>query len=403
MSDLKIFTNNIEEEALNQINTLLEQPMFADSKIRIMPDVHAGKGCTIGFTSTYDDKIIPNLVGVDLFCGMLCYNLGKVDIDLEKFDKVIVENFELNLGEAHTYKYADFNFSNLKMYDYLKNEEYLSKSIGTVGGGNHFIELDKDEEGNIYIIVHSGSRNLGQQVAKYYQELAIQHCAKQSNSLSTAQEQLIKEYKEMGRQKEIQKALVELKQNFHYVQNVPNELAYLEGKELEDYLHDINICKHYASLNRYAIMSIILWQYCLRTGKYLFPISSSEILHNYVDIKHKIIRKGAIAAYEGRQVLIPLNMRDGCIIGIGKGNKDWNCSAPHGAGRAMSRSAAKQKLTMDDFKKSMEGIYTTSVVESTIDEAPMAYKPSKEIIDLVQDTVDIERIIKPIYNFKNKE
>ena len=403
MSDLKIFTNNIEEEALNQINTLLEQSMFADSKIRIMPDVHAGKGCTIGFTSTYDDKIIPNLVGVDLFCGMLCYNLGKVDIDLEKFDKVIVDNFELKLGEAHTYKYADFNFSNLKMYDYLKNKEYLSKSIGTVGGGNHFIELDKDEEGNVYIIVHSGSRNLGQQVAKYYQELAIRHCAKQSNSLSAAQEQLIKEYKEMGQQKEIQKALVELKQNFHYVQNVPNELAYLEGKELEDYLHDINICKHYASLNRYAIMSIILWQYCLRSGKYLFPISSFEILHNYVDIEHKIIRKGAIAAYEGRQVLIPLNMRDGCIIGIGKGNEDWNYSAPHGAGRAMSRSAAKQKLTMEDFKKSMEGIYTTSVVESTIDEAPMAYKPSKEIIDLVQDTVDIECIIKPIYNFKNKE
>lgn len=400
--NLKIFTNNIEQEALEQINILAAQNSFANEKIRIMPDVHAGKGCTIGFTSTYSDKIIPNIVGVDLFCGMLVYNFGKVKIDLEKFNKVVTENFELELGEAHKYKYVNFNFSNLKMYNYLKNEEYLSKSIGTIGGGNHFIELDKDEEDNVYMIIHCGSRNLGLQIANYYQQLAIAHIHKEFNKLDELKNNLIIEYKQQGRQKEIQEALQQLKNNYKY-NEIPDELAYLEGEELNNYLYDINICKRYASLNRYAVASIILWQYCLESGKYLFPISSFETLHNYVDIEHKIIRKGAIASYKDKTIIIPLNMRDGCIIGIGKGNEEWNCSAPHGAGRIMSRSQAKELISYDDYVNSMKGIYSSTVLPQTIDEAPMAYKSSEEIINLIQDTVEIKKIIKPIYNFKNKE
>jgi RNA-splicing ligase RtcB len=401
MSDVKIFTYNIEEEAKQQINTLAAQSAFANEKIRIMPDVHAGKGCTVGFTSTYTDKIIPNIVGVDLSCGMLCYNFGKINLNLSVIDKICNLYFNLSLGEAHPYKYVNFDFSDLKMYG-LHDEDYLLRSMGTIGSGNHFFEINKDDEGNIYFVVHSGSRNFGKQVADYYQQLAILNINKKYNNLDEQQKSLIQEYKATGRQKEIQEALQELKNNYQNVQKIPNGLCYLEGKELQNYLHDIEICKEYARLNRHQVMSIIISKYFIETGKFLLHIDEFETLHNYIDVKHKIIRKGAIAAYQGQKVLIPLNMRDGAIIAIGKGNEDWNYSAPHGAGRQMSRSKAKEVLSMDEYVQTMSGIYSSSVVPQTIDEAPMAYKPSEQIIELVQDTVEIQKVIKPIYNFKVK-
>jgi len=403
MADVKIFAKTIEQEAIDQINILAAQASFVNEKIRIMPDCHAGKGCTVGFTSTYTDKVIPFLCGVDLSCGMAVYELGKVDINLQILDEIINNWFNLELGQAHAEPQAVFNFSQLRMYKYLNNEDYLIHSLGTVGNGNHFIELNKDDNGNIYLVIHSGSRNLGLQVANYYQQLAILNVHKQQNNLNEIKQNLIKEYKEQGRQKEIQQALRQLNEeysNFEY--DIPNDLCYLEGQDLQDYLHDIQICAAYAHLNRSTIASIIIEEYYKKTGVYLTPLLYWETLHNYINITHKIIRKGAIAAYQGEKVLIPLNMRDGSIIAVGKGNEDWNCSAPHGAGRLMSRSKAKEILNMEDYNKSMEGIYTTSIVESTIDEAPMAYKPSEEIIELVKDTVDIIKIIKPIYNFKVK-
>lgn len=397
MKDLKIFTDNIEQEAKDQVNMLLDQPAFANCKVRIMPDVHAGKGCVIGFTANLGDKVIPNIVGVDIGCGMLTVELGKLDVDLPNLDEMIHQYVPAgyNVHDGRIVKFP--RLQELHCYRNLRDTKRLERSLGTLGGGNHFIEVDRDSIGNTYLVIHTGSRNLGKQVAEYYQDLAIKlHSG--HDILMEQQEQLIAEYKAAGRRNEIQEAIKKLHREFKAKNpDIPAELCYLEGKYRDMYLHDMQICQEFAVLNRRTIAEIILekmnWS----------AVSMFETIHNYIDIGSNIVRKGAISAKLGERVLIPLNMRDGSIIAVGKGNEDWNCSAPHGAGRLMSRSKARQTLSLDDFEKSMEGIYTTSVDASTIDESPMSYKPADEIIQNVKDTVDIENIIKPIYNFKAAE
>jgi tRNA-splicing ligase RtcB len=400
MKDLKIFTNNIEEEALNQINLLLEQEAFKDSKVRIMPDVHAGKGCVVGFTGDFGDKVIPNIVGVDIGCGMLTVELGNVDLDLEKLDKIINKYIPSGFNIHDERKVKFDKLQELKCYRELKDVERLEKSIGTLGGGNHFIEVDVDEEGNKYLVIHTGSRNLGKQVAEYYQELANQLCNYNKIEYLEKKEKLIQEYKEQGRKQEIQKALEELAKEYSENRNkIPKDLAYLEGQYRENYLHDMKICQEFASLNRETIAREII----ARMGLMSCVENHFHTTHNYISFEDNIVRKGAISAKKDELVLIPINMRDGCIIAKGKGNDDWNQSAPHGAGRIMSRMEAKRKLNLKDFEETMKGIYTTSVSEDTLDEAPFVYKPMQEIINNIGDTVEIIKIIKPIYNFKAKE
>ena len=394
--NLKIFTNNIEDEAVKQINLLLEQEPFKKCKVRIMPDVHAGKGCVIGFTANLGNKVIPNIVGVDIGCGMLCVELGNIDIDLEKFDNIVNEYIPAgrNIREV---KLTDFEkIKDLYCLRELKETNKFNKAIGTLGGGNHFIEVNVDDENNKYLVIHTGSRNMGKQVADYYQNLAIELCSGKEEMWKRKAE-IITTYKEQGRKQEIQRALKELEKEYKDNQpELPKELCYLIGEYREDYLHDMQICQEYASLNRKYIALEILNKYGI------IAMNKFETIHTYICFEDNIVRKGAIRANKGERVIIPINMRDGSIIAIGKGNEDWNNSAPHGAGRIMSRMKAKKTFNLDEFKKSMEGIYTTSVVEETIDEAPFVYKPMQEIIDNIKDTVEIEKIIKPIYNFKAK-
>jgi len=397
MKNLKIFTNNIEQEAIEQINLLLEQEPFKNCKVRIMPDVHAGKGCVIGFTADLGNKVIPNIVGVDIGCGMLCVELGKLDIDLQKFDEIV--NKYIPAGRnIREHKIRNFESINeLYCLRELKESKKFERAIGTLGGGNHFIELDIDDNGNKYLVIHTGSRNMGNQVANYYQNIAIELCSGKEE-MYKRKEQIIKEYKEQGRKSEIQKALKELEKEYKNNQlNLPKELCYLEGKYREMYLHDMRICQYYAEINRAEIAKTILKEYGIYNNQNYF-----ETIHNYINFEDNIVRKGAISARKREKVLIPINMRDGSIIAVGKGNEDWNNSAPHGAGRLMSRTKAKEMFNIEEFKESMKGIYSTSVVKETIDEAPFVYKPMQEIIENIKDTVDIERIIKPIYNFKAK-
>lgn len=395
--NLKIFTKNIEQEAINQIDELLSQEAFKDCKVRVMPDVHAGKGCVIGFTADLGDKVIPNIVGVDIGCGMLCVELGKIELDLEKIDKVINEYVPAgrNIREQ---KLMDFEkINDLYCLRELKETKKFNRAIGTLGGGNHFIEIDVDDEGNKYLVIHTGSRNLGNQVANYYQDLAIQLCSGKEEMFAK-KEEIIKTYKEQGRKQEIQKALKELEKEYkNNKPELPNELCYLEGKYREMYLHDMKICQEYASLNRSYTAREILKNIGLQIYQKHF-----ETIHNYINFEDNIVRKGAIRANKGERVIIPINMRDGSIIAVGKGNEEWNNSAPHGAGRIMSRMKARETFKLEEFKESMKDIYSTSVVEETIDEAPFVYKPMQEIIDNIKDTVEIEKIIKPIYNFKAK-
>ena len=398
MSDLKIFTDNIEQEALNQIYTLVKQPAFVACKVRIMPDVHAGKGCVIGFTADLGDKVIPNIVGVDIGCGMLCCEIGRVDIDYAKLDSVI----RINIPAGRSVRGEEIAFPQLEdlfCKDQMRNIEWLRCSLGTLGGGNHFIEIDEDSDGTKYLVIHTGSRNLGKQVAEIYQQVAILDM-QGINKLEEESKKLIAEYKATGRQKDIQKGLSELKRKWNPDKlNIPKELCYLTGEHREMYLHDMKICQEFAKRNRELIASIIFdkmgWALC--TDKYFHTI------HNYIDHDTNIVRKGAISAKLGEKVLIPINMRDGCIIGTGKGNEDWNCSAPHGAGRIMSRSKAKESVSLEEYQDSMKGIYTTSVSQSTIDESPMVYKSMEEILGYIKDTVGVDKVIKPVYNFKASE
>lgn len=397
MVDLKIFTDNIEHEALDQINTLIEQPAFADSKIRIMPDVHAGKGCVIGFTADLGDKVIPNIVGVDIGCGMMTVKLGKIDIDFERLDLVIRERIPCgrNVHKERVDRYSDI--LNLRCYRDLRDTKRFERSLGTLGGGNHFIEIDVDSNDNKYLIIHTGSRNLGKQVAEYYQNLAIE-LMQGKDKLFEQQNTIIELYKAQGRKNEIQDAIKKLKADFKAkTLDIPKELCYLTGTYRDDYLNDMGICQHFAHANRMTIAARILngmdWDFD----------TVFETIHNYIHHETNIVRKGAISAEYGKMLLIPINMRDGCILGIGKGNPDWNHSAPHGAGRLMSRHKARESINLDDYRKSMEGIFTTSVNESTIDESPMAYKSMDEIVRNIEDTVEIIDILKPIYNFKAGE
>lgn len=390
MSDLKIFAKTIDPKATQQIYTLLAQKAFADCKVRIMPDVHAGAGCVIGFTADLGDKVIPNIVGVDIGCGMLCVELGKVDVDFAELDKVIRENVPsgMNVNEdANT----PFDFHELKCFGRLRNVDWVERSMGSLGGGNHFIEIDVDDDGNKYLVIHSGSRNLGKQVCEIYQNMAIDNL--HGNGARKREiDKLIAEYKAAGRQSEIAEAIKNVKAKFGG--SIPKDLCYLEGEMRQNYLYDMGYCQYFAVMNRAWIAEKIVRKMGLEM------VNAFETVHNYIDMRSNIVRKGAISAKKGERLLIPINMRDGCIIGTGKGNEDWNCSAPHGAGRIMSRMEAKEKLDLEEYKETMSGVFTTSVCTGTIDEAPMVYKPMQEIVDCIGDTVEIERIIKPVYNFK---
>lgn len=394
----KIFTDELEEGAKEQIIELLNQDFIKDAKVRIMPDVHQGMGCVIGFTADMRDKVIPNIVGVDIGCGMLTVELGNIELDLPKVDKII--NKEVPSGSnVHGGREVKFDkLLDLYCLRDLKNTKRIERSIGTLGGGNHFLEVGVDSKDNKYLVIHSGSRNLGKQVAEIYQRMAIDLCSGKEDYF-VKKEEIIKKYKEQGNKNLIKSALKDLEKEYKTLEpKYPKVLCYLTGEYRDKYLHDMKICQEYANLNREVMADIIL--------KNLFNKALSEFpyfqtVHNYINFKDNIIRKGAISAHKDEKVLIPINMRDGSILAKGKGNPDWNYSAPHGAGRLMSRTVAKESVTLEEFKESMKGIYSTSVNENTIDESPMAYKPIENIIENIGDTVEIIDIIKPIYNYKD--
>ncbi|MBR3734778.1 MAG: RtcB family protein [Lachnospiraceae bacterium] len=382
----------VEEEAIEQVRRMCDYPFTEGAKIRIMPDVHAGKGCTIGTTMTVVDKAVPNVVGVDIGCGMYTVNLGKADIDLEKLDEAAhYIPSGMNVWEGRQER---FDLTGLRCYRELKEMKWLERSLGTLGGGNHFIEVDRAADGTNYLVIHSGSRNLGKQVADLYQNLAI-NLSRGYGDYLEQRDEIIRTYKEQGRRNEIQEALKQLHwQVYQSDTPIPEDLCYLSGKYLENYLHDVVICQRFARRNREKMAEILLE----RTG--IIGGEAFHTIHNYIDTDEMILRKGAIAAHAGEKVLIPINMRDGSVLAIGKGNPEWNYSAPHGAGRVMSRSKAKNTLSMEEYKEEMKGIYTTSVNEKTLDEAPMAYKSLNDIIDVIKESVEVIDVMKPIYNFK---
>ena len=385
----KVFTDNIESEALAQILELCNQEFAKDSIIRIMPDAHAGAGCTIGTTMTVSDKIVPNLVGVDIGCGMETIKLKQKDIDFEKLDKVIYDHipsgFDIRKKQHKYVENIDLNSLVCKKHVDL---ERARLSIGTLGGGNHFIEVNRDSDGALYLVVHSGSRHLGKQVAEYYQELGYRELI----DINRMKAEFVRKLKEKRGEKKIRD---EIEKNSPV--KISKQLAYVQGESFNHYLHDMRIVQQYAAYNRKAIVDEII----SRMG--FEPEDQFTTIHNYIDLSCMILRKGAISARKGEKVLIPINMRDGSLICVGKGNKDWNYSAPHGAGRLMSRRKAKETISLEEFKKSMDGIYTTTVNRSTLDECALAYKPMDEIIGNIQDTVEIIDIIKPVYNFKASE
>lgn len=382
----------VEDEAIEQIRRMCDYPLTEGCQIRIMPDVHAGKGCTVGTTMTISGKACPNIVGVDIGCGMYTVKLADREIDFGKVDEAA--HFIPSGMGVWEGRQERFDLEGLRCYRQLRDTKRLERSLGTLGGGNHFIEIEVSKDGTYYLIIHSGSRNLGKQVAEIYQQLAVDlHMGKED--YFRQRDEIIETYKAEGRRSEIQKALKELQDNYETQQlEVPADICWLYGTFLEDYLHDVEICQAFARRSREKMAEIILQ----RTG--MTAVEAFHTIHNYIDTDEMILRKGAIAAHEGEKVLIPLNMRDGSVIAIGRGNPDWNYSAPHGAGRLMSRTKAKEALSMEAYKEAMAGIYTTSVNEKTLDEAPMAYKSIDAIIDVIADTVDIIDIMKPVYNFK---
>ena len=393
----KIFIDNVEDTAKEQIKTLCDQSFTEGCKIRIMPDVHAGASCVIGFTADLGKKIIPNIVGVDIGCGMLTVELGFCDIDFQKLDSIIRKNVPsgMNVHEGRICRFPELQ--QLLCYRELKDAKRLERSIGTLGGGNHFIEIDVDDEGRKYLVIHSGSRNLGKQVAEHYQKMAVE-IHRGVEEYWTERDRIIAEYKTAGRRNEIEATLKELRKTFQLkVSEVPEELCYLEGKYRDMYLHDMQICQQFAKLNRYMMAKTILLGLF---GKDIEDFKHFETVHNYIDMQSDIIRKGAVSAKNGEKLLIPINMRDGSLICIGKGNEDWNCSAPHGAGRLFSRNTAKTTFTVEQFKESMQGIFSTCVGDSTLDESPMAYKNMDDIVNNITPTATIVKVIKPLYNFK---
>lgn len=392
MSDIKIYAEYPDGAAVNQIYELAKQEAFKDSKIRIMPDVHAGKGCVIGFTADLGDKVIPDITGVDIGCGMLTVELGNIDIDLKCLDEIINKHIPAGKEIRET---AACDFPELKdliSYEKLRNKDKIPLAIGSLGGGNHFIEVDKDDDNNKYLIIHTGSRNLGKQIAEIYQKEAIDY--HKQNKINEQVTKAIEKLKAEGRFTETNDAIAKIKQNFI---KIPDKFAYLEGDGAANYLHDMKICQKFATTNREVIADIILNK---AFGMRLINTPHFHTVHNYIDLTDNMTRKGAISAKKGERVLIPINMADGCIIGVGKGNPDWNYSAPHGAGRILSRSKAKEAISLDDFKEVMNGVYSTSVCKETLDESPFAYKKADDILKWINDTVDVVNIIKPIYNFK---
>ncbi len=382
----------VEDEAIEQIRRMCDHEFTEGSKIRIMPDVHVGKGCTIGTTMTVIDKAVPNVVGVDIGCGMYTVKLEQQDIDPQKVDEAA--HFIPSGRNVWEGRVERFDLMDLRCYRNLKDAKRLEKSLGTLGGGNHFIEIDSAPDGTKYLIIHSGSRNLGKQVAEYYQKLAVD-LAMGKGELFEKRQELIRTYKEQGRRKEIQPILRAMEKEWQPKElTMPADLCYLYGQYLEDYLHDVQICQQFAQRSREKMAEIILE----RTG--MSGADAFHTVHNYINTDEMILRKGAIAAHKDELVLIPINMRDGSVLARGKGNPDWNYSAPHGAGRIMSRLVAKNTLDMETYRKSMEGIYTTSVNSATLDEAPMAYKALEDIIDVIRESVDVIDILKPVYNFK---
>ena len=387
------YASVIEEEAIEQIRRMCDYEFTAGSRIRIMPDVHAGKGCTIGTTMTITDKAVPNIVGVDIGCGMYTVKLGETDIDFAKFDEAA--HFipsGMNVWEG---RQEHFDLEQLRCYRDLKDAKRLERSLGTLGGGNHFIEIDESADGDKYLVIHSGSRNLGKQVAELYQKLAVD-LSKGKEEYFKKRDEIIRTYKEQGKRKEIQAALKQIKWE-RKESMIPEDLCFLYGPYLEDYLHDVEVCQRFARRNREKMAEILLERTGIAAGE------AFHTIHNYIDTEEMILRKGAIAAHAGEKVLIPINMRDGSVLAVGKGNAEWNYSAPHGAGRIMSRKAAKDRLSLEEYRETMKGIYTTSVNEATLDEAPMAYKSLDDIIDVIRDSVDIIDVMKPVYNFKASE
>ena len=384
------YASVIEEEAIEQIRRMCDYEFTAGSRIRIMPDVHAGKGCTIGTTMTITDKAVPNIVGVDIGCGMYTVSLGRTDINFEQLDEAA--HFipsGMNVWEG---RQEHFDLEQLRCYRDLNDTKRLERSLGTLGGGNHFIEIDESADGEKYLVIHSGSRNLGKQVAELYQKLAVD-LSKGKEEYFKKRDEIIRTYKEKGKRKEIQAALKKIaweqKESL-----IPEDLCFLYGSYLEDYLHDVEVCQRFARRNREKMAEILLERTGIAAGE------AFHTIHNYIDTEEMILRKGAIAAHAGEKILIPINMRDGSVLAVGKGNAEWNYSAPHGAGRIMSRKAAKDKLSLEEYRETMKGIYTTSVNEATLDEAPMAYKSLDDIIDVIRDSVDIIDVMKPVYNFK---
>lgn len=391
----KIFTDIVDENALLQIKTLCDQEYAIGSKIRIMPDVHSGVGCTIGTTMTIQDKVVPNLVGVDIGCGMETIQIKNSHIELNKLDKLIYEKIPSGYNvRQQPHKYNDeIDLTELRCKDEGKiNINRAILSLGTLGGGNHFIEADKDDDGNIYVVVHSGSRHLGLEVAEFYQEQAFKSL---NGNTSIDIKKLIEEYKKLGKEQKIQQDVEKLKQQIKT--QIPKALAYATGQLMEDYIHDMKIVQKFAMLNRKAMMDELI------KGMKLKVIEEFTTIHNYIDTENMILRKGAVSAKHNEKLLIPINMRDGSLICMGKGNSDWNYSAPHGAGRLLSRNQAKNSFSLSEFKKQMDGIYTTSVNSDTLDECPMAYKDMNDIVNNIGETAEIIKIIRPIYNFKAGE
>lgn len=360
-NETKIFANTFEHEAYQQVKSLANYEPYLNQQIRVMPDAHVGKGSTIGTTMTITDKVTPNLVGVDIGCGMLTTKLNEKKVDLPKLDRTIIKNIPSGFA-IRDEAIAKFDFSDLRSAKYA-NLQRARLSIGTLGGGNHFIELNKGDDDSLYLVIHSGSRHLGVNVWKHYQDLAQKNAAKNHKGKLPA---------------------------------AVRDLAFLEGDDFVDYLNDMKIVQHYASVNRKMMANVILEEMGLTIN------DQFETVHNYIDINNNILRKGAVSAQEGEKLLIPINMRDGSLICIGKGNADWNYSAPHGAGRVMSRSKAKENISLSDYAESMKGIFSSSVNRSTIDEAPHAYKPMSEIVNAIEDTAEVLEVVKPIYNFKAK-
>lgn len=391
----KVYTDVVEDTALGQIKALCDQEFSKGSKIRIMPDVHAGAGCTIGTTMTIGDAVVPNLVGVDIGCGMETIRLRDRHLELEKLDKLIYEKIPSGFAvreKAHK-RNDDIDLAQLRCLRPAGiHVDRAVRSLGTLGGGNHFIEVDKDQEGYLYVVIHSGSRHLGLEVAGYYQEQAYRSlCGVSRKNIK----KLIEKYKRTGRQQEIQSAVEAMKAQVNT--EVPKALAYCRGELMDDYIHDMKIVQRFAMLNRKAMMDELIRGMKLKTEEEFTTI------HNYIDTDTMILRKGAVSAKKGEKLLIPINMRDGSLICTGKGNEEWNCSAPHGAGRLMSRRKAKESYTVSQFKKEMAGIFTTSVNARTLDECPMAYKDMDDIVENIGDTAKIDKVIKPIYNFKAGE